>query len=448
MRRQRGFLVALGLLLAAALPLGAAPAAARPADTVIYEVRRGDTLSDLDHAFLLGRQGVRTVARLNGLRDPDLIFTRRRLRIPRNLLRDERTRARVAAFRGQVTVERAGRSVPVAVGQDLDETTALVTGRDSFVTLRLADGSTVAIPSQTSFRILRLRRVLLTGAVEREFGLDRGRARIKVTPMLDGNSTFRVRTPVSQAAVRGTEFRAAYDADTGVASTEVHEGKVAVTTTGTGKGHAGERLLLPNFGIALGPSRDSGALPLLAAPDLVDPGRSQSGPELRFVAVPVPGATAYRAEIAPDAGLLDPLAETMSGTSELVLPAPPAGHYFVRLAAIDANGLEGNARTYSFHRRRNGLTATLFSSGRGRKARYQFKWEAEADGTPLFRFRLSRVPDGAPVVDEVALKGREIEVTALPPGEYAWRVQSTLFDEGRALESWSPEQRFVVAGRR
>lgn len=432
-------------LLAGCGGLSAASAPqARATDTIVYQVRRGDTLSGLAGAFLSGRESIEAVARLNGIRDMDRIFTGRYLRIPRRVLRDEPATARIEAFSGDIMLNRSGSALPVKIGAELAEATGIVTGRNSFLTLRLADGSVVSIPSQTSFRLLRLRRVPLTGTVEREFGLERGRVRAKVTPMKEGDSTFRVRTPVGHAAVRGTVFRTGYDPETRVATTEVDEGKVAVAASS----RKGERLILPTFGIASGGASDSGVVPLLAAPVLIDPGRTQSSRELQFSIEPVAGAGSYRLEIARDAGILDLLEEVVADAPTFTLPALPAGDYFVRLSAIDANGLEGVPGTYAFRRRRNGLVGAMLQSGTGRKARYQFKWEAETDGTPLFRFQLRRLSDAAPMVDEIALRDRELSVTGLPPGEYTWRVLSALPDATGPIEGWSEEQRFVVAKSR
>ncbi len=425
--------------------LAAGPARAREADpeTVLYRIRPGDTLYSLGAAFVAGQRTAREVARLNRIRDLDLIYAQTRLRIPRRALRDAETPARVEAFSGQVSVSGPGGAHAAVRGETLGEGAAIATGRNSFVTLRLSDQSTVAIPSQSAVRILRLRRVLLTGAVEREFRLENGRARATVTPMPDAGSTFRVTTPVSHAAVRGTVFRSAYDETTGIALTEVDEGKVAVQPASAPA--SGERLVVTRHGIALGAGLGTEVSALLDAPALVDAGRPQTGERLEFALAPLPGARKYRIEIARDAGLLDSIAEDESGQPAFALPSLPAGTYFARVAGVDARGLEGASRTYAFERRRNGIIGTLLRSGRGR---YQFKWSAEADGEPIFRFQLRRSGDTVPLVDEPGLKDTSIALTRLPPGSYSWRVMSTIPGAGQVIETWMPEQSFEVARRR
>lgn len=361
------------------------------------------------------------------------------------MLRDVRTPAKVEAFSGQV-VRRDGAGTGetmVRLGDQVGEGAQIVTGRNSFLTLRLSDGSTVAFPSQSTVRIMRLRRIVLTGTIEREFELQNGRARATVTPMPDANSTFRVLTPITHAAVRGTAFRSAYDAGTGIGVTAVDEGTVAVDANDAPK--AQNLLLTRGFGAVADKSSPGVAIALLDAPALVNPGLVQTGPALQFALAPLPGAKAYRIEIARDGGLLDPIAEEVSDLPNFTLASQPSGTYFARVSAIDEHGLEGKARTYAFERRRNSVTGSLLKSGSGRRNSFQFKWNADADGKPMFRFQLRRSDDSAPMVDELGLTDSAITIANLAPGAYAWRVMSIIEADGKIFKTWMPEQTFELA---
>ncbi|MFT4025385.1 MAG: FecR domain-containing protein [Novosphingobium sp.] len=440
--RTNGWRLALG---AAVLGI-ASPCAAREGETIVYRIRAGDTLYSLGESLVAGRSGVHQIARLNHIRDIALIYAQAPLRIPRSALRDVETPAQVEAFSGQVTASGPGEARALRRGDLLGEGTTIATGRNSFVTLRLSDRSTVALPSQSSVRILRLRRIVLTGTVEREFQIQNGRAKARVTPMPDAGSTFRINTPVSHAAVRGTVFRSAYDEATGIALTEVDEGKVAVLALGDAPG--AERLVMPRHGTAVGAALGAAVTPLLEPPALTDAGRPQTGELLQFALAPVPGAQRYRIEIARDAGLLDAVAEDTSDRPAFALPSLPAGTYFARVAGIDARGLEGTSRIYAFERRRNSLTGALRQSGSGGRGRYQFKWDAQADGDPVFRFQLRQDGAARPLVDEAGLKETELVVTNLAPGHYSWRVQSLIPGDQQVIATWMPEQAFEVARRR
>jgi len=331
------------------------------------------------------------------------------------------------------------------MSEELGEGVIIITGRNSFVTLRLSDGSILALPSQSTMKILRLRRIFLTGAIERDFKLLQGRTKARVMPMPDDGSTFRVQTPVSHAAVRGTLFRSAYDRATGVALTEVDEGSVLVTATNK---PLRKLVLQSNLGSAVGSSMGFDPVHLLGPPELRNAGAVQTEEKLHFSLSPVQNAERYRVEIARDAALLDPIAEEISNDLDFTFDSQPAGIYFAKVAALDKLGLEGASRTYSFERRRNGVNGALQQRGQRRKRYYLFKWEAIADGEPVFRFTLHRIGDATPMVDELGLKDQMLSITDLPPGSYAWQVLSTLFIEGRAIEARMPEQTFEVAKRK
>lgn len=458
--RQRGLrAIVLAALLAPATQVLAAAAGPVPAGApgeVVYPVRQGDTLYSLATHYFTSIRVIDRVRRINRVTDVRLLPAGGFLRVPRGLLRDEPSPARVDSFSGEVTLRPAG-GVPAAAsaGAALAEGTVIETGRRGFLSLRLADDSTVTIPSQSTVEVVRLRRVLINNAVEREFRALSGRVRAKVTPMGDPASTFRVGTPITVSAVRGTEFRVAYDAAGERALTEVEDGKVqfGMATAGHAKPAseaATGALLAPGFGAVARPGGVGAVTALLPAPRLIAPDRAQTDPELTFAIEPDPAAAGYRLQIGRDAGLLD-LVDEASGTDpRFVLGTLPTGTYFVRVSALDANGAEGLGRTYAFDRVLNAVSGALDAQGR----RYRFKWTSVADGRPQFRFRLMRKPAAgesapqAPVVDEPMGSTTELAVTSLRPGEYAWQVLSIVPFGEKLIGTWSAPQQFEVTGRR
>ncbi len=427
-----------------------------------YQLKLGDTLSELSEKYLVGNNAVAEVQHLNRIANPDLVLAGAALRIPRALLRDEKTAASVETFSGPVVIIVGNQPVATKLGFSLSENATIQTGRNAFVTLRLSDGTALSVPSQSEVRIARMRRILLTGTVERDINVLNGRVHAQVTPMHDPNSTFRVSTPITVSAVRGTDFAIAYDAGMKRSATVVEEGKVAVTRAGAG--HAATRapmsnvMLLPGFGAASGTLDNTGAVKLLPEPGLVDPGQVQTGEQLQFSLTPEAGAVAYHLQIAKDAGGLDLIAEDSSTGLSFTLPSVPAGAYFVRAFAIDNNGLEGLPATYGFERSRNSISAAMTQSGSGKLVKYLFKWTATTDGAPAIRFRLVRqssaqgaaltsAPAAIPVVDELNLKTNSLEIGNLPNGDYKWQVSSTLVVGGKVIETWSPEQSFHIVGR-
>jgi hypothetical protein len=430
----------------AGLALLAASQASAADELVSYKVHRGETLYQLSRAFFPAHGSMARVARLNRIANASRILTGGTLKIPRALLRDEQAFARVESFSGAVTLRPAGAAFPARTGATVGEGAAIETGRDGFISLRLADDSVVSIPSLSKVRIVRLRRVLLTGSIEREFSAEAGRVRARVTPLPDPASTFRVRTPLTVSAVRGTEFRIEFLAATGTAVTGVEEGNVEVTPAAATTMTAAA-MIMPGFGSATTADGTTGAMPLLTAPRLGDADTLQTQPQLHFTLAPVGEATGYRIQIARDAGLLDLVAESDGTEPEFVLATLPAGTYFARITARDASGIEGMARTYAFDRVLNAVAGSQGASGTGRERRYLFKWGGSADGTPQYRFQLASKDDPAhPLVDEPMGTGTELSITSLPPGEYGWRVLSLVPRGDKVIRAWTGEQSFEVAG--
>lgn len=432
-------LLALGALLSAnavatAAPLISPPPPAEP--PVVYTARKGDNLYNLALHYMHRLSDYRIVQMLNHVRDPRRIPIGTRLLIPRPLLKSDPLQARIIAFRGAATIDGRG----ATIGANVGEGGRLQTGVNAFLSISLADGSTITLPSQSVIRVERLRRFKLTGEMERLFKLENGRSQTEVTPRTNGRDRFEMRTPISVAAVRGTDFRVAFLDGGKAATAEVLGGHVGLDAGGA------ETNLDPGLGARISESGTSGPIKLLPAPTLIDPARDQTGALLTFRIVPLEGAVRYRAQIARDAGFLDIAEEAWSDSMVATLPSLPNGDYFVRISAIDPNELEGFPRVYGFERYLNtlSLSAEMLPGGR----RYLFRWRDEGEGARIYRFAIARADaPGAPVIDEPGLTSHEFVATDLPPGDYVWRVLSSSSSGGKIHATWSSPQTLTVAGQ-
>lgn len=435
--RSFGFLLVFLMLFSS--PAGSAKEPA-PAGEVLYSVQKGDNLYVLAENHFRRIDDYVVVQRLNRIRDPRRIPVDRILRIPRKLLKHEPVAASILSFRGNVGVIRNGRNVPITTGAVILEGDEISTAANSFVSVGMPDGSAVALPSQSRVTVRRLQKITLTGAVERLFAVQRGRARAVVSP-LDENDEFHLSTPIAVSAVRGTEFRVSYSAEDARSTTETLSGEV--TMAGADEDL---RTLPAGFGAIASRIELSPAIPLLPAPRLAVPGKVQDEHELVFESVPLPGAMAYRVQIALDAGFLEVVGEAVSVSSEVHLSAVPDGTWFARISAIDANGLEGRYETYSFQRRLNRIEASVDTSEAGRYKQYLFRWDVEGAGDRQYRVQVAL--DEAfqqLVVDEPGLTARRFIITDLPSGTYYWRVETLQFVDGEALGKWSPVERLTIS---
>lgn len=325
-------------LLPVAALLAAAPLAAQPATEPMlrYTVRPNDTLSALARDFLVGGD-YREIQRLNKVADPYRMPIGSILLIPDRLLRTEPVTGKVVSFRGSATID--GRQA--ALGSEVRQGMRVETGANASIAIAMPDGSTIALPSQSRIHVDKLRRILLTDGLDRNFRLETGRSRSSVIPMKDPASNFRVTTPLSVAAVRGTEFRVAVDDSGERALTEVVAG-----TVGVAAGPAPAEVAVPKgYGAISTPAGTEPPVALLPPPKLIQLEKTATG--VSIVVERMEGAKAYRVELATDVAFLHIIEEAQTEESSISFALPPNATFFVRLTAVAISGLEGLPGIYA-----------------------------------------------------------------------------------------------------
>lgn len=423
------------LMAMALLPVGG-HAASRDDENRIYIVRGGETLYGIAQRYLRRPQDHEQIRKLNRIRTTTAIPIGTRIVIPARLLRYKPLEARLISVRGDVTHSNG---VAVKEGDMLREGAMLRTAARSFASIRLPDASIVSLPSGSTIRIARLRQYLLGNSYDSSFELVEGGMRSKVTPQRRPQDRFQVRTPASVSAVRGTEFRSRYESADSRAFTETLEGGVAVADE---SGAVEAQTVAAGFGLAIADDGATLSEKLLLPPQLLDPGKPQTLPQLRFRMTPVEGAAAYHVQIASDAGFIDRIADTRSDAADVQLDGPDDGRYFVRISAISAAGFEGMPETVGFRRVRNNVKATGSRDDNG----WAFRWLTDSRLPATYRFQLfAGTPDGTPMVDEAGLRSDQITLSRLNGGTYFWRVASTVMADGEAVTQWTDFEKLLVA---
>ena len=329
------------MAMLAALFAGLAHAAELAEAPFRYTVRTGDTLYTLASKYLSRTADYQIVQQLNKVANPRSIPPGTILLIPDALLKTEPVLGEIATFRGAVTVD----GQQATVGTRVQQGSRVETGANAFVTIRLPDASAISMPSQSRIRVHRLRRVLLTGGLDRDFVLEIGRSQSIVTPITEPGSTFRVTTPLSVSAVRGTDFRVAFDSAGGRALTEVVGG-----TVGVARDEDTPATSVPKaFGIVATANGLDGPTALLPAPELAQMGRTATG--VLITIKPVEGARSYRTQLASDAAFTDVFDEQVTDMPAASFTLSASTTFFVRLNAIAPSGLEGLPATYAVGRR-------------------------------------------------------------------------------------------------
>ena len=327
------------------------------------------------------------------------------------------------------------------IGEDSQITTAA----RSFLTLQLEDGSRVSLPSNSHVRVTRLRRILLTDSIDYEISVDRGRIRSKVAPLEKKADRYRVRTPVAVSAVRGTDYRTRVDEATGTVFSETVEGEIVVAT-GASLTKGKLISIAAGTGAATTVTGAIATAELLPPPELLDPAKVQSEPELQFSIAAKNSVAGYRLIIGSDAGFVDLVAEAEAEGATLQLPAIPNGRYFAKVTAIAADGFEGMPATYAFKRQLSSLGGSAEAGDFG----YRFKWFGEGEGQRFYRLQILKDDKSSiPIIDESGLSQDSVTLSDLADGEYYWRVGVIQFsidpEDPEAIEKWTDFEKLTVA---
>ncbi|RFU49905.1 FecR domain-containing protein [Paraburkholderia sp. DHOC27] len=420
---------------------------------VTYVTSQGDTLYEIAQRYLRNPHDWTVLSRLNGVPAPRHLQAGVTLRLPAALLRQDQQAAHVVAASGPV--ERAfddGPFTPLAAGMTLGEGDRVRTGHEGFVTLELEDGTHVTVSQDATVVIGTLRVTALTGATDRVIQLHQGEVDSEVTHATKKDDRFQIRSPSVVAGVRGTRFRVDYDGGAQRTAVEVLDGAVGVDPASIAAPPPGvplrdsQQLVAAHFGNVSDAGGAVGVpVALLPAPALLEPGKVQDGKTVAFDLVAQAQAVGYRVQIARDADLLDLIRDQRVSEPHADFGDLADGTYFVRIAALGHDGLEGLPQTYAFERRQLGLAAS--AEARPGSRDYTFRWFVSRAGVATrFRFVLGTTADlGTPLVDRTDLPAGEIVVTDLPRGVYYWTVIAEQFENGRFYEKSSSIRSFTLA---
>lgn len=328
-------LICVGVASAQAAAKPAAKLAAGGERIYVHTAKSGDTFVKLAARYLIDKKNWAVLTKYNPTVDPVKIPIAHAIQIPVAAMRAEAAAPTVVSVRGQADVN----GTKLTQGQKLNERDKLITGDDGFVTIRLADGSTLTVQSKSAIELERTRQLANTSVGESVVKLERGRLETSVTKQNQA-ARYEVRTPTSNMGVRGTVFRAGSDASGKKAFSEVIEGSVGVA--GGSEAAASRLALQAGFGSVVEAGKaPSEPVKLLPAPLLPPIPETQVQPAITVSFAAVDGATAYRAQVALDKAFQQLIGETVVAKPVVEFSDLPDGELQLRVRAIDAAGLEG-----------------------------------------------------------------------------------------------------------
>jgi len=402
--------------------------------SLAYIVKPGDTLIGIKSKYLTHSSSYKNIQKLNRVRDAKKLRIGSTLLLPRKNLRFKATDAEILSIRGNVSISAKPQKNQYKVGDNIGEGATINTGRSSFLSLALEDGSRISLPSNSNVIIKRLRRYILQNAIDYDFDIKKGGSRTKVSPLRSKSDRFQIRTPKAVSAVRGTEFQMRVDGDTRNSISEVTEGSLNITNIIS----KGDGLLPAGNGLAVTKTGDEFKEKLLPPPNLIAASKTQKEEELNFQIEPLKGADKYRIILANDAGFIEQIMDKTVNDTNVTLPTIDNGRYFVRVSALSAIGIEGLSDVHSFKRKLNSVKAELGQSDDG----FLFKWIAQGEGIKSYHFQLYHTAEDGTIrdvalIDEAGLKDSNIIISDIAAGQYVWRIGTVLFSDGEVDTAWT-----------
>jgi hypothetical protein len=319
---------------------------------ISYTVKLGDKLGVVARDLLADSRKWPELARLNGLKNPNLIFPGQVLDVPQSLLNFDKQPKLAAggtlqSAHGAVTIN----GLPAQAGSAVPEGARVQTAAGSSAVVKLADGSTVQLMPRSLAEVVSshgyamkdpassISTTWFSGAIR----LIEGVLDIAAEKTAKRKDPMNVTTPTSNVGIRGTQFRVAYeDSSSRAARTEVIEGRVRADNPAQASGAD----VAAGFGVAIKPTeREVKVVALLPAlansalPETVQ--RTREGNRAVWQVGALTGAVGYRAELAQDAAFAQIVSDAKSPSPALDFSSAPNGSYFARVRGFDGNGIEG-----------------------------------------------------------------------------------------------------------
>ncbi len=386
-----------------------------------YSVRPGDNLIQFANRYLINPDDWRALQVLNQIKNPKRMQTGQLIRVPLALLKQVPASAEVVLASGQAGILRADNSVQaLVIGQQLSAGTALITGANSKLHIKFADGSIVSMQPNSTMKLDALSMYSGGGMVDTKLRLQQGKLETEANPAHVRGNQMQIFTPSAVAAVRGTKFRVSTD-DVSIHQ-ETLEGQVALIA-------AGETVAVDK---GFGSLSEGGNAPL--PPVLLLPAPATESLASKLEALPATfnmpaqaGAVAWLGKVAADEKFNNIAAENLSQGSNLSFNDLPDGKYFLKVRAKDKLGLEGYDATHEFllNARPFAPVATApASAATVRDANPELTW-TKIEQANEYLLELARDADFKQLLDSRRVVNNAYKIEKnLEPGQYFWRLAS------------------------
>jgi len=407
----------------------------------LYLTVPGDTLIGIGQTYLQNPQHWPKIQSVNQVAVAKHLPVNSRLKIPVELLKVTPAPVNVLSVSGNVRFKRVDAPFQaLQAGETLTGGEIVLTGPASSASYRFADNSRLTQQASSKLSFGRLAGYGKTGMVSTELTLDSGRLEARAGKQLSPAGGFLVRTPVSVAGVRGTDFRLNVADDGTSMRNEVTAGAVAVSAKGA------EVRVEAGFGTFAEQGKPPAPpVRLLAKPDLSAlPERIMRLPA--SLTWPADGdARGWRVQLSSEADFQTVLRDEQVASPDVQWHEDLVdGDYFLRVRAIDTLGLEGFNADHAFRLDTRPLPPLPLQPKLGESlgdAEVALAW-SPAEGAHGYLLQLAPTPEfGQGLIEHRLPISAALRVT-LPSGEWHWRIAS--LDQQAKPRAFSPHRAFRV----
>lgn len=408
----------------------------------IYTTRPGDTIWDISKKYLKSVNYWTRVQKHNDVDIAKQLSPGTRLRIPLEWLKTPATTATVVSVSGDVQLESAktGEISALSSKQPLNIGDSIQTGENASALVQFADGSTLLLQKNTRVIFNTVSAYGQTGMVDTRLRLQQGRVETSVIPQGTSGSRYEITTPAAVAAVRGTQFRVAYEADQKTMGSEVVEGKINL---------AAESKQQPvNQGF--GSITEKGKPPQEPVKLLEKPELSNISNRVRYLPFKLnwpalEGAEQYRIQFSP-ADMSETLVyDKTSASNQYSIDNIADGNYILRIRGIDKHGLEGFNAEHSLNIDTNFPEVSLASPVQNEEFTeppYSFGWQT-TKAVQKYHIQIASDIDFSNLIYDEYTESNSLMLTnQLPLGNYYWRVAGVDNDGSRG--KFSTTESFLV----
>ncbi|NOU01525.1 MAG: LysM peptidoglycan-binding domain-containing protein [Gallionella sp.] len=396
----------------------------------IYQVKKGDNLGKLSREVLDSPARWNEVSRYNKLRNSNLITPGQTLRMQLAWLKNVPAEARVESLTGAVTLNGQA----VKVGDAVPTGATLETPAGGSVRLSLPDGSTMNVLESSNVAAKQLDKKEQGNFFRAVFRIVTGRIEVFKKKYPLGQAPLHIQSKNATIGVRGTHFRMGQEGDNTLA--EIEDGLV---------GFEAEKIsqhieLAGGQGSVADGKHPLKVITLLPQPKFPNLGADFPPSSVSFIMPALNGATGFSGEVASDEEFRNLVAPVKAQGNLINIAGLSVGHYWLRLRAIDENGLQGmEGKTAISVKVPELQVVTLpenvvlnvpkFEQGE----QIMITWQGKASSQ--YELQISVSDDfKLPLITQASPFGTQLSVPTPMPGHYFMRVRQI---EGKRIGEWS-----------